>query len=797
MDCFGRDINSTFNDSVYIGGDLEVVESIEVKEDLIVEGSLIVKDQVAYEDAVIILNDFQGRLNDSYNWGLIAPYVSSGQKWSGFVRSFTDSRFKLINNSATEITSTQTTFPNLGNLDLSNLTATASLTTPEINHGVGLSVVITSNAVMNLTPSDTLISNDLQVLGDCTLGNGDIKDLPVYTVTNGFTNPVDTGTTYKQFGFNFLVHQNIDITHFQLQTALALTGTQWYMTLWNVSGSVKVHSEYVLNSDPVVDGSYTHELSAPISVLAGSNYLLVWNALTTGANKKYLANPNISNSNAAYITCIGAAYDNSGGGSGSATETGNTYPATVLTGLNYTNAGNLLFAQSNNFVIINSTDMTVNEPMNTENVLPITTDTHTLGSLTKRYDEGDIRFLRNNVLNFNGGDNESKITINTTTGSTTSLLVQDSDLTALMTINSNGDGEQISHKVETETKNVVPATTDMYDIGTTGLKYNEIHALDLNTSTMDVTTSATINAPNLTGKTTALDLDAKIMTFTGGNSENQINVPTTTGASYGLQFQNSNVNMMKFVKNGTYPTFGRVIMGCPILNSNGNSVTEPGIAFQDSTYGWWLDLTKVNLSLAGVKTFQWGPSHTYSVPPLYNVRDRYDTLGAPVVTGICSAIDNKVIAGDTGGDVDLTTNTLVGSNVIKANTVKQGDNVSITIGGIMTIANNDTGTFFLKLGTTKVATLPVITFPTLSGIYWQIEAEITFRSDYNAVSPIAALAEFSFPDSTASKQSTGASNTTNVDLTVDNAITAGIVWGQSNAADSMTTHQFVVNACFW
>jgi len=573
----------TSTGDVKIGGDLEVV------------GDIVARDELVIEDSLWEVNSVAGLSNNTNAIGYFGPYNTGVQLWTGFIRDYATNRYKLVDNETTKPLSSNTTYSNLGSLDLLEITASTSMDVPVITHSTSLDLKIGGDNKLEMTSTDSKLSTNLNVLGEATIGPR-TEDLVAFTLTNVSSVGVSSGTNYKQHGFNFTTHEDITLTHFQLQNSLAISGSQWYLTLWNVSGAVKIHNEYVLATDPLINSSYTHELSAPIAIPSGSNYLLVVNFLTTGSNRKFDTSPNLTNTNSAQVTAIGGVID-IGGGDGSATETGNIYPTSVGTGTNFSYACNFLFTSG-------------------------------------------------------------------------------------------------------------------------------IEAVKITTS-------------------------------------------------------DSKINNTLLISDGTE--------------------AAPALAFTSTTgNGFYTGSNKTNVSTLGVKTFQFASDHTYSVPPMYSVRDRYPTWGLPVVCGLCTGLDTRVFIGNGVGDIDITTNIIQGSRTIYGNTAKQGDNLKLIISGLLTMTNNDTATFFLKLGSTKIVTAPAMTFPALSLAYFQIEGEISFRTDASASTNIVSTIEFNYPDSTFTKQSSGQCTVLNgINMTGDVDLTAGLVWGQSNTGNVLYCHQLHIDGCFW
>ena len=556
MDIYGRDINSTFLGDVYIDEDLEVHEDTKIGGDLTIDGSLIVKDQIAYEDAVIILNDLQGRLNDSFNWGLIAPYFAGSQFWSGLVRSFTDSRFKLINASATEITSTQTTFANLGSMDLFDLKATSSITVPLISDTtLTMSAGGTQHVFMDTTNLD---------LGE-VLSSSQLQGCIELDVFDAKTN-VNINEVYVLRGFAIIFSSTIMVTSIGYQNTLqqspwTLVNTAIYDSIGNRVASAIIN----MGSDPLINISRFHALNTPVFLNPGEQYYFaacqpgIGSGLENTASY-YSNTPNmlpLQNAVTSVIRMLGPGLPNGNPPSF-------VSPASFVQEVpNWDTAGCCDFLYNTVIPAIRVVNQGVIQQRDTD-----------FGDAKVQTQDIDAKVIR-----FTTAQNLDKISIQEDAGGASSLFISDNNLTTIVSFNSNINGIWTEFPEDVRTKHVESVGNDTFDIGTPTHRYLTGEFKNMNTATTSIE-AGLVSAPSLLFKTT-----------TDGLYHTGTSIAVASGSTDLFDFAptvNTSVNPLYSSANllsGGYPT--KVAM-CSLISTvsvNGSITTDQSIINTGSLIG--------------------------------------------------------------------------------------------------------------------------------------------------------------------------------------------------------------------
>jgi hypothetical protein len=627
------------------------------------------------------------------------------------------------------------------------ITGSTQVNTPLISDATEIKLSIAGNERMSVTATNLDLGETISL---STKNGVDVKTA---------TSSSSSWLNYRTYGFMMTVGaSNITLTQMGLETSLYNGyGANIKLSLWRASDMALLETITIAITDPVVNGAYMLPTLSSHILTAGANYAITANLLGVGSTFEIY---NFNGGQQPYDSDI--ANLQTARGPDSVTDTP-LYPS-ILGGVsNSTFCCNFVYVSSlvGPTLSLTSDTATVTGLLSTETITPIVTDVESVGSASLRYLDSEIKTMNGEEVYFNA-TNDNRIWFPTTAGTNAGLIVQDWTSVPFSTYERNGTytSGRIKNSVLMNTENCLPNVTNVNSVGSSGLRYLDSEIKTMNTEQV---------------------------TFNGGDSVNKIvfPAPTTTGF-YGLGFFDSvGLPYMRMSQTVGIPN-GRVAMATQ-LTAIGGTVALPSIAFASGLDGFYSGGGDINMAIAGIDNLSLTNAVNYSVPTLYNLQGRYGSSGVPTLSNIFTMTDSKVATGTTLlTDYSLISSTYEGFPSIPANSVKAGDNLRIHLTGVMDWVNNDTATFFVKLGGTKVIATPSVVFPAIAGEGWHIDASFTFRTDSSASVVVACAIEFHYNDTAAIKQGREFSQTFTISTVPLVGIGVGVNFDQSEVLNIVT-----------
>jgi hypothetical protein len=142
----------------------------------------------------------------------------------------------------------------------------------------------------------------------------------------------------------------------------------------------------------------------------------------------------------------------------------------------------------------------------------------------------------------------------------------------------------------------------------------------------------------------------------------------------------------------------------------------------------------------------------------------------------------------------------IGTLSVPANGFQVGDSFSVSMGGMISSANNEGLQIKVKSGSVILGTTGGITMPQCTNQVWDLEVIFTIRAIGAAgVASIAVKGQFTYSKD-ASNAYEGADfstiNNTTFDTTIGNTLSITAQWGSTNAANSIYSQIFVLSKIY-
>lgn len=142
----------------------------------------------------------------------------------------------------------------------------------------------------------------------------------------------------------------------------------------------------------------------------------------------------------------------------------------------------------------------------------------------------------------------------------------------------------------------------------------------------------------------------------------------------------------------------------------------------------------------------------------------------------------------------------VGSLSVPANYFKVGDSFSVSLGGDISSANNETIRIKVKSGSVILGDTGLVTLPSITNKHYQIEIRFTIRSI--GAAGVASIATFG--QLTYSKNASNAFegydfstiNNTTFSTTTSNTLDITVQWGSTNASNAIYSESMILSKLF-
>ena len=177
----------------------------------------------------------------------------------------------------------------------------------------------------------------------------------------------------------------------------------------------------------------------------------------------------------------------------------------------------------------------------------------------------------------------------------------------------------------------------------------------------------------------------------------------------------------------------------------------------------------------------------------------YSSLPSGTNIGLFAQTGNATAITNTVAETTLI-NGGVGSLSIPANAFNVGDSFSVSMGGVVSSANNNTLRVRVKAGSIVLGDTGLITMPSTTNKKWDLEVRFTVRQIGAAgVASIACFGLLTYSKD-ASNAFEGADfstvNNSTFDTTVPNTLNITAQWGTASTSNSIYSESFILNKTY-
>jgi len=177
----------------------------------------------------------------------------------------------------------------------------------------------------------------------------------------------------------------------------------------------------------------------------------------------------------------------------------------------------------------------------------------------------------------------------------------------------------------------------------------------------------------------------------------------------------------------------------------------------------------------------------------------YSSLPSGTNIGLFAQTGNATAMTNTVTETTLV-NGGVGSLSIPANAFNVGDSFSVSMGGVVSSANNNTLRIRVKAGSIVLGDTGLITMPQTTNKKWDLEVRFTVRQiGAVGVASIACFGLLTYSKN-ASNAFEGADfstvNNSTFDTTVPNTLNITAQWGTASTSNSIYSESFILNKTY-